>query len=56
MTVIDWLNDDMADEMILQHPEFRESIRRARQQKADGQAIRLAELRAKYAAQDSEAG
>ena len=50
------LDDDMADDLLVQHPEFQESIRRAREQKANGQTKRLAELRAKYAAQDSEAG
>lgn len=49
------LDDDMADELIARHPEFRESIRRARQQKANGQTRRLAELRAKYAIIEDEA-
>ncbi len=49
------LDDDMADDLIVQHPEFRESIRRAREQKASGQTKQLAELRAKYATQDVEA-
>ena len=43
-------DDDIADELIAQHPEFRSSIERARRQKADGQTKTLAELRSKYAA------
>ena len=41
-------DDDAADELIAQHPDFQDSIRRARQQKRDGQVYTLAELRAVY--------
>lgn len=42
------LDDDAADELIVQHPDFAASIQRARQQKAEGNVRSLAELRAKY--------
>jgi len=42
------LEDDVADELIVRHPEFRASIERARKQKAAGQAKSLAEMRKKY--------
>lgn len=42
------LDDDAADELIAQHPGFRETISRAREQKAGGQVRRLAELRKEY--------
>lgn len=41
-------DDDVVDELVAQHPEFQESIRRARGQKAAGQVRTLAELREKY--------
>ena len=41
-------DDDAADELIAQHPDFQDSIRRARQQQTDGQVYTLAELRAAY--------
>jgi hypothetical protein len=43
------LEDDMADELIAQHPDFAASVERARQQKAAGQTKTLAEIRQKYA-------
>ena len=42
------LEDDLADELIAQHPAFQASIERARQQKATGRVKSLAELREKY--------
>ncbi len=42
------LDDDVADELIAQHPDFESSIERARQQKRSGQVKTLAELRHKY--------
>jgi len=40
--------DDLADELIAQHPAFQASVERARQQKATGKVKMLAELREKY--------
>ena len=37
------LEDDLADELIAQHPAFQASIERARQQKATGRVKTLAE-------------
>lgn len=45
------LDDDVADELIAQHPAFRASVERARRQKAAGQVKTLAELRQKYASE-----
>jgi hypothetical protein len=45
------LDDDVADELIAQHPAFQASVERARQQKAAGQVKTLAELRQKYASE-----
>jgi hypothetical protein len=45
------LDDDTADDLIIRHPAFQASIRRARQQKDEGRVRRLAELRQKYEAQ-----
>lgn len=42
------LDDDIADDLIAQHPTFLESIQAARRQKAQGQVRRLADLRQKY--------
>jgi hypothetical protein len=42
------LEDDLADELIAQHPDFQASIERARRQKAAGKVKSLAELREKY--------
>ncbi len=42
------LEDDLADELIAQHPAFQASIERARQQKTTGRVKTLAELREKY--------
>ena len=47
-------DDDLADELLEHDPEFLESIRRARQDKAKGRVITLAEARAKHAAQNDE--
>ena len=44
------LEDDIADELIVQHPSFQASVRRAREQKAAGRVKTLAEVRQKYAA------
>ena len=44
------LEDEVADELIAQHPDFRASIELAQRQKAEGQTKTLAELRQKYAA------
>lgn len=41
-------DDDAADDLIAQHPAFQDSIRRARQQMAEGNVHTLAELRAVY--------
>lgn len=38
------LGDDVADDLIAQHPAFLESIQEARRQKVRGQVRRLAEL------------
>ncbi len=43
------LDDDLADDLIAAHPDFRASIERARKQKAEGRIKTLAELRQKYA-------
>jgi len=43
-------DDDLVDELIAQNPDFLESIRRARQQLAEGKGMTLAEVRAKYEA------
>jgi len=43
------LDDDAADELIAENPEFQQSIRRAREQKAQGQTATLAEIRERYA-------
>jgi hypothetical protein len=43
--------DDVADELIAQHPAFWESIEEARREKARGQVRRLADLRQKYIAE-----
>jgi hypothetical protein len=40
---------DVADELIVQHPDLAASVERARQQKAAGQVKTLAEVRRKYA-------
>ena len=42
------LDDDTADDLIGRHPAFAESIRRARQQKAEGRVRRLADVHQKY--------
>jgi len=44
------LEDDVADDLIAQHPDFRASVELARRQKAEGQTKTLAQLREKYAA------
>jgi|GEM_PF-2544089 len=38
-------DDDMADEIILTHPAFRKSIRRARRDRAAGKSMTLQEVR-----------
>jgi hypothetical protein len=47
------LEDDVVDELIVQHPDFEASVERARQQKAAGQVKTLAEVRQKYALKES---
>ena len=42
------LDDEAMDDLIAQHPAFKASIKRARQQKAAGKVKTLAELREKY--------
>ena len=42
------VDDEAADELIAQNPMFLDSIRRAREDKAQGRVRQLAELRAKY--------
>lgn len=42
------LDDDLADELIAQHPAFQTSVGRGQQQKALGKVKTLAELREKY--------
>jgi hypothetical protein len=46
------LDDETADELIAQHPAFQETIERARQPKAPGQARKLAQLRQKYSVEN----
>lgn len=41
-----------ADELIAQNPAFLDSIRRARVEKTQGRVRKLAELRAKYSADE----
>ena len=41
-------DDDLVDDLLAKSSEFLESIRAARQQKAQGQATTLAEIRSKY--------
>jgi len=43
------LEDDLADELIAQNPEFQASIKRALEHRADGKTKSLAEIREKYA-------
>ncbi|MCE7986831.1 MAG: hypothetical protein DYG89_37130 [Caldilinea sp. CFX5] len=43
------LLDNVADDLIAQHPAFLESILEARRQKIRGQVRRLVDLRQKYA-------
>lgn len=45
------LDDEAVDDLIAQHPAFKASIERARQQKATGKVKTLAELREKYTAE-----
>jgi len=42
------LDDDVADDLIAQHPAFLETIQRARQQKVAGRARPLEDVRSKY--------
>jgi hypothetical protein len=42
------LDDDIADDLIAEHPEFRRTIELARKQKAQGQVKSLTELRRTY--------
>jgi len=42
------LDDDVADDLIAQHPAFLETIQRARQQKVAGRARQLEDVRSKY--------
>jgi PHD/YefM family antitoxin component YafN of YafNO toxin-antitoxin module len=49
LVVRNLLDDDMADDLIAQNPEFRKTIRLARKQKALGRVKSLAEVRRKYA-------
>ena len=44
-------DDEAVDDLIAQHPAFKASIERARQQKATGKVKLLAELREKYTAE-----
>jgi len=44
------LDDDVADDLIAQHPAFLETIGRARQQKVAGRTRRLEDVRQKYEA------
>lgn len=48
LVVRNLLDDDVADDLIASHPDFRASIAQARQQKAEGRVKTLAELRQKY--------
>jgi len=48
------LDNETIDDLIAQHPGFIASIRRARQQKAEGRVYSLAEVRGKYST-DNEA-
>jgi len=50
LVVRNLLEDDVADDLIAQHPAFQASIERARQHKATGKVKTLAELREKYRA------
>jgi len=49
LVVRNLLDDDMADDLIAQNPEFRKTIRLARKQKALGRVKSLTEVRRKYA-------
>jgi hypothetical protein len=49
LVVRNLLDDDMADDLIAQNPEFRKTIRLARKQKALGRVKSLVEVRRKYA-------
>lgn len=42
------LDDDTADELIAQHPDFAASIERGKKQRTAGQVKTVAELRQKY--------
>jgi hypothetical protein len=46
------LDDDAADELIAHNPEFLDTVRRAREDKSQGRVRQLAELRAKYGADE----
>jgi hypothetical protein len=46
------VDDDAADELIAQNPGFLDTIRKAREEKAQGRVRQLAELRTKYAADE----
>ncbi len=48
LVVRNLLDDDVADDLIACHPDFRASIALARRQKAEGKVKTLAELRKKY--------
>jgi len=56
LVVRNLLDDDVADDLIAQNPEFRKTIRQARKQKALGHVKSLAELRRKYAPNTSHLG
>jgi hypothetical protein len=56
LVVRNLLDDDVADDLIAQNPEFRKTIRRARRQKALGHVKTLAELRRKYAPNTPQLG
>jgi hypothetical protein len=43
-------DDDLADELIVKHPRFKASIRRARRNLARGKGIPLAEVRRRFKA------
>jgi hypothetical protein len=53
LVVRNLLDDDMADDLIAQNPEFRKTIRLARKQKALGRVKSLTEVRRKYAPNSS---
>lgn len=49
LIIMNLAEEDVVDDLIARHPDFRASVERARQQKNQGQVKTLAEIRRKYA-------